>query len=55
MGDRLGKVDRFVIQRMLAHWTTAAEKADLSELSQLRTQRNTARQVRGAVAAEHET
>ncbi len=49
MAGRFGLKDRFVFQRMLAHWTSAAQQAEQAELSTLRDQRHKAKQVRGAL------
>lgn len=49
MTDRFGLKDRFLFQRMMAHWTAVARDADHAELSGLRDQRQKARQMRGAI------
>lgn len=49
VADRFGLKDRFLYQRMMAHWTAAARDADLAELTSLRDQRHKARQLRSQI------
>lgn len=49
VSDRFGIKDRFLFQRMMAHWTAVSQSAELAELSGLRDQRQKARQMRGVL------